>query len=213
METVIDDAVAFIKEIFRNDYSGHDAAHTIRVYRMAVKIAAEEKADAFIVALAALLHDVDDWKLSPETSMDKMHAVEFLERHQVPRQKISAIRTILEEVSFRGKDSVVPSTPEGKCVQDADRLDALGAIGIARTFAYGGSHSRAIYIPGEKPRLDMSEAEYKKHNSSSISHFYEKLLLLQDNMNTETGRQLAARRTAFMQSYLDEFYEEWNGEK
>ncbi len=213
MRAVVDDAIAYIKEIFCHDYSGHDAAHSIRVYQTAMEIAAEEKADPFTVALAALLHDVDDWKLSPETAAGKNRAVDFLKRHAVPAQAISSICGILEEVSFRGRDSVTPSTLEGKCVQDADRLDALGAIGIARTFAYGGSHHRAIYDPAEKLRADMSEVEYKKRTSSSISHFYEKLLLLQDTMNTETGRRLARQRTAFMETFLDEFFAEWDGRR
>lgn len=213
MRAVVDDAIAYIKEIFCHDYSGHDAVHSIRVYQTAMEIAAEEKADPFTVALAALLHDVDDWKLSPETEAGKNRAVDFLKRHAVPAQTISSICGILEEVSFRGRDSVTPSTLEGKCVQDADRLDALGAIGIARTFAYGGSHHRAIYDPAEKPQADMSEVEYKKRTSSSISHFYEKLLLLQDTMNTETGRRLARQRTAFMETFLDEFFAEWDGRR
>lgn len=211
MDAIIEDAIAYIKEFFSHDYSGHDAAHSIRVYRTAMKIAAAEKANSDVAALAALLHDVDDWKLSPETAADKKHAAEFLKRHNVPEQTITAICKILEEVSFRGRDSVTPTTLEGKCVQDADRLDALGAIGIARTFAYGGSHNRAIYDPAEKPQLNMTEEEYKKRKSSSINHFYEKLLLLQHTMNTETARQIAARRTKFMEDFLNEFYAEWDG--
>lgn len=134
MEQIIADAIRYIQEVFRDDFSGHDAAHSVRVYKAALAIAAEEQADARLVALAALLHDVDDRKLSPETAAGKDRAVRFLQRHQLPQEEINTICTIIDQVSYQGTDSVVPSTPEGKCVQDADRLDALGAIGIARTF-------------------------------------------------------------------------------
>ena len=164
-----------------------------------------------MVALAALLHDVDDRKLSPEAAAGKDRAVRFLQRHQLPQEEINTICTIIDQVSYLGTDSVVPSTLEGKCVQDADRLDALGAIGIARTFAYGGSHGRPLYDPEEKPKLFMNAAEYSRRQSSSVNHFYEKLFQLQDMMNTETGRRVAAQRTARMHQFLNDFLAEWDG--
>lgn len=163
MEQIISDAIGYVHQVFRNDFSGHDAYHSMRVYKTAVEIAAEEGADATLVALAALLHDVDDRKLSPETAAGKNRAVQFLQRESVPPKMISAICTVIDQVSYRGTDSVVPSTLEGKCVQDADRLDALGAIGIARTFAYGGSHSRPLYDPEEAPLPDGSRGVLSPH--------------------------------------------------
>lgn len=150
-KTIIADALEFVKNTFKNDYSGHDYFHTLRVCKMASRIAEQENADMVTVQLAALLHDVDDVKLSPETYENKDKTVDFLRKHGVPEEMIKAICKIIGEISFRGTDSVTPETTEGKCVQDADRLDALGAVGIARTFAYGGSHSRIIYDPEIKP--------------------------------------------------------------
>lgn len=138
---IIDDALEFVKRTFHDDYSGHDDFHTLRVYKMATRIAEQENANLIIVQLAALLHDVDDIKLSPETYENKDKAVDFLRKHGVSETGIKTICTIIGEVSFRGTDSVIPETIEGKCVQDADRLDAMGAIGIARAFAYGGNHN------------------------------------------------------------------------
>ena len=211
MESVIRNALDYIKYIFQNDFSGHDYYHSLRVYRMAVAIATEEKADADIVALAALLHDVDDRKLSPQTAKDKVNAVNFMQSQNAPETVVSQVLTILDEVSFKGTDSVTPSTLEGKCVQDADRLDALGAIGIARTFAYGGSHQRPLYDPEVPPKLNMNQEAYQKSNSSSLNHFYEKLFLLENMMNTPTGRRIARKRTQYMNDFVEEFLSEWDG--
>lgn len=211
MESVIRNALDYIKYIFQNDFSGHDYYHSLRVYRMAVAIATEEKADADIVALAALLHDVDDRKLSPQTAKDKVNAVNFMRSQNAPETVVSQVLTILDEVSFKGTDSVTPSTLEGKCVQDADRLDALGAIGIARTFAYGGSHQRPLYDPEVPPKLNMNQEAYQKSNSSSLNHFYEKLFLLENMMNTPTGRRIARKRTQYMNDFVEEFLSEWDG--
>lgn len=187
---------------------------SMRVYRLAMRIAEQENADMLIVQLAALLHDVDDVKLSPETHDTKKNAVRFMKNSGVDDKVIASVCKIIDEVSFVGTDSVVPSTLEGKCVQDADRLDAIGAIGIARTFAYGGSKGRRIHDPDIKPMTNMNKADYNQnHNSTSINHFYEKLLLLKDMMNTETAKKMAMHRQAVMKEYLVEFMAEWEGEK
>lgn len=211
MEQLVQNATKFIKEIFQNDFSGHDLFHSMRVYRTAINIAEAEHADMQVVALAALLHDVDDRKLSPMTAEKKENAARFMRSQNVPESEIRQVCQIIDEVSFKGTDSVRPSTPEGKCVQDADRLDALGAIGIARTFAYGGSHNRAIYDPELPPRTAMNQAQYYSSKSTSLNHFYEKLFLLEGMMNTETGKAIARKRTQYMQQFVDEFLNEWDG--
>lgn len=211
---MIENAIKYVKQIFADDCSGHDYHHTMRVYRLAVQIAKKENADLLIVQLAALLHDVDDAKLSPETYDTKKNAVDFMESNGVDNEIIEAVCKVIEEVSFVGTDSVVPSTIEGKCVQDADRLDAMGAIGIARAFAYGGSKGRKIYEPKIKPLVNMSKEEYHQNqNSTSINHFYEKLLLLKDMMNTDAAKRMAEHRQAVMEAYLEEFMAEWEGER
>lgn len=211
MEQLVQNATKFIKAVFQNDFSGHDFFHSMRVYRTAMKIAQAEHADMQVVALAALLHDVDDRKLSPMTAGKKENAARFMRSQNVPESEIRQVCQIIDEVSFKGTDSVRPSTPEGKCVQDADRLDALGAIGIARTFAYGGSHNRAIYDPELPPRTAMNQAQYYSSKSTSLNHFYEKLFLLEGMMNTETGKAIARKRTQYMQQFVDEFLNEWDG--
>ena len=206
--------IKFVKGIFAYDCSGHDYHHTMRVYRLAMQIAEQENADMLIVQLAALLHDVDDVKLSPETHEAKKNAVGFMKNNGVDDKVIASVCKIIDEVSFAGTDSVVPSTLEGKCVQDADRLDAIGAIGIARTFAYGGSKGRRIHDPDIKPMTNMNKADYhQNHNSTSINHFYERLLLLKDMMNTETAKKMAMHRQAVMEDFLEEFMVEWEGER
>lgn len=141
----------------------------------------------------------------------KERAVEFMRGQKVSEETIRKICTIIDEISFKGTDSVQPSTLEGKCVQDADRLDALGAIGIARAFAYGGNHNRAIYDPTSLSKMAMNKEEYQNSQSSSLNHFYEKLFLLEDMMNTQKGRAIAAKRTQYMKRFVDEFLAEWNG--
>ena len=211
---MIDNTIEYIKGIFSKDSSGHDYYHTIRVYNLATEIAKQENADINIVQLAALLHDVDDIKLSPETYDSKKNAVDFMRTNRVDEKVIDVVCKIIDEVSFAGTDSIVPSTIEGKCVQDADRMDAIGAIGIARTFAYGGSRGRKIYDPDVEPRIGMSKEEYQQNqNSTSINHFYEKLLLLKDMLNTATAKKLAEHRQVVMQDFLKEFMAEWEGEK
>lgn len=208
---IIDDAIEFVKQIFENDYSGHDYYHTLRVYKMATKIASKENADIIVVQLASLLHDVDDIKLSPETYPHKDKAVAFLREHRVNEESIKVICNIIDKISFAGTDSVVPETIEGKCVQDADRMDAIGAIGIARAFAYGGNRNRVMYDPDITPILDLNGEEYHNHVSTTINHFYEKLFLVGDLMNTPTAKKIAEYREIYMREYISEFLDEWEG--
>lgn len=210
---LIESTIAYVKEIFATDFSGHDFFHTMRVYQMATKLALAEKADLQTVQLAALLHDVDDRKLSPETCENKDRAVAFMRSQNLAEEMIEKIKQIIGEVSFMGTDSVVPKTLEGKCVQDADRLDALGAMGIARAFAYGGNHNRVMYDPEIKPALNMSKEEYQNHVSTTVNHFYEKLFLLKNMMNTDSAKAIAEHRERYMKEYIDEFMDEWEGRK
>ena len=195
---IVQQAMDFSREIFAEDASGHDFYHTLRVYRLAARIAQEEGADMETVQLAALLHDVDDHKLSPDTAEGQQRAAGFLLSRGMHEERIREICRIISQISFsrnRGR----PTTLEGMCVQDADRLDAMGAIGIARAFAYGGSRGRAIHDPNGED------------SESTICHFYDKLLLLKDRMNTESGRKLALERHRYLREFLEEFYGEWDG--
>lgn len=212
-ERLFDAALAYVTDLFAGDSSGHDRFHTLRVFHTALRLAKEEGADPLITGLAALLHDADDRKLSPGTSESLSNARRFLTEQGVAADTAGAVLTAIGEVSFRGTDSAVPSTVEGKCVQDADRLDAIGAIGIARAFAYGGAHHRAMHDPAVPPRRDMDAAAYYAHEATTVNHFYEKLLLLKDLMNTETGRRIAAERDRCLRDFLAEFYAEWDGER
>ena len=213
MEQIIEKTLCYVKEYFKNESSGHDYFHTLRVYKMAKNIAEEEKANMNVVLLAALLHDVDDFKLSPATSKNKDNARNFLKNNGVLDCDIELICKIIDEVSFKGTDSKIPDTLEGKIVQDADRLDAIGAIGIARAFAYGGNHNRVMHDPDIKPSLNMNEVEYRSHISTTINHFYEKLFTLKDLMNTKTAIKLAVSREKYMKEYIQEFLDEWDGIK
>jgi len=208
---IISDALEFARDTFKDDYSGHDYFHTLRVYKMAAKIAEQENANMSIVQLAALLHDVDDIKLSPGTYENKDRAVDFLRNHSVSEATIKTIRSIIDKVSFRGTDSTAPETIEGQCVQDADRLDAMGAIGIARAFAYGGNHNRVMYDPESKPAVRMNADTYQQHISTTINHFYEKLFQLKELMNTDTAKRIAEHRENYMKIYISEFLDEWDG--
>lgn len=210
-KVTIDDAVGSVRDTFKGDHSGHDYFHTLRVYEMATRIAGQEGADLTIVQLAALLHDVDDIKSSPETHADKGRASAFLRKHDVSEAMIKTICDIIDEVSFKGTDTVAPKTIEGMCVQDADRLDAIGAIGIARAFAYGGSHGRTIHDPEIGPTEDMDGDEYKDHVSTTVNHFYEKLFHLKDLMNTAEAKKIAERRERYMKDFISEFLDEWAG--
>ena len=204
-DTIIKNAEGFISELFENEFSGHDYYHTMRVFRMAEGIARECGADLFIVRLAALLHDADDVKLSPETAETLGNARRFMTAQGVDEKTQSTVCGIISEISFKGADSVTPSTIEGQCVQDADRLDAIGAVGAARTFAYGGRRGRPMYDPNVPPKMEMTEAEYRKSDSSSLNHFYEKLFKLKDMMNTSPAKRIAEARDTFMHEFVDEF--------
>ena len=206
-------AKAFVQQVFAHDASGHDAFHTLRVLKLAERIAREEGADMLTVQLAALLHDVDDRKLSPGTYHNQGRARAFLHSQGMEMEKIDEICDIIADVSFKGTDSVVPLTLEGRCVQDADRLDAIGAIGIARTFAFGGSRGRKMYDPAEPPQVGMNAAAYASNEGHTVNHFYEKLLLLKDMMTTDTAMEIAEQRHAYMLEFLHEFMDEWNGER
>lgn len=210
---IIKDAIDYVKEFFSEDFSGHDYYHTMRVYQMATQIAESENANLFIVQLASLLHDVDDIKISPKTYNTKSNALSFMKKHKIDEEIILIICKIIEEVSYAGNGSVIPSCLEGKCVQDGDRLDAIGAIGIARAFSYGGNHNRIIYNPDISPNINMSKEEYLHYTSTTINHFYEKLFRLKSLMNTKYAKEIAEHREKVMRNYIDEFLLEWNGKK
>ena len=213
MESIVDRTLEYVKEFFKNDFSGHDYYHTLRVYNLSKYIAGFEECNTKLVYLAALLHDVDDYKLVGHEEESFHNAKSFLRSQGVSDGEIEQVCHIISQVSFKGKDTVIPDTIEGKIVQDADRLDALGAIGIGRTFAYGGNHNVPMHVPGVKFKEDMSADEYYKNTGTTINHFYEKLLKLKDLMNTETAREMAKHRHRFMQEFLEEFYGEWEGIK
>lgn len=206
---IIQYALEFVKAVFENDFSGHDYFHTLRVYKTAGRIAECEGADVLTVQLAALLHDVDDRKLSPETHANKDRARAFLRENGVSDARIEIICNIIREVSFG--EGITPATLESRCVQDADRLDAIGAIGVGRAFAYGGSHHRPMHDPSIPPKTNMTKEEYAGSKSTTVNHFYEKLFLLKNLMNTPTAKEIAAHREAFMTAFIDEFMSEWNG--
>lgn len=202
----------YAEEFFKGEASGHDYFHTLRVFNNASLLASKsDGANKEICELAALLHDVDDRKISPETTKNKDNARKFLKVNGASDEIIESICKIIGQISF--SEGIIPDTLEGKIVQDADRLDAIGAIGIARTFAYGGKHGREIYNPEIEPRKNLSKEEYCNVAAPTINHFYEKLLLLENMMNTEEGKQIARQRTVFMQEFLDEFFAEWDGKK
>ena len=209
----------FVRQKLEGESSGHDWWHIDRVRNVALSISKEEKADLYIVELAALLHDIADWKFHQgDGTVGPKVAREWLQSLGADEQTISHVCDIIKTISFKGSGVPTPmNSKEGMVVQDADRLDALGAIGIARTFAYGGSKGRAMYDPRHKPQLHQSFEAYKNDKDDkdghTINHFYEKLLLLKDRMNTETGKRLALQRHQYMEQYLEQFYREWEGRK
>ncbi len=207
---IVERALTYVKETFENEYSGHDYFHALRVFKMATRIAELEGATVELVQLAALLHDVDDRKLSPQTHETLSNARNFLSSNGVDGATVEGICQMIREISFGANDSA-PTTLEGMCVQDADRLDAIGAIGIARAFTYGGHHQRMMYHPDIKPNLNMSKEEYVKSQSTTINHFYEKLFRLTALMNTHTAIEMARARESYMREYVEEFLKEWEG--
>ena len=210
---IIEEALAYVKNKFENEFSGHDYFHTLRVFKMATRIAEGEGADIETVQLAALLHDVDDRKISPDTYEGQNNAREFLGASGIGKAKTERICEIIREISFGENAGKVPSTTEGKCVQDADRLDAIGAIGIARAFAFGGSHKRYMHHPDVEPKVNMTKEEYRTSKSTTVNHFYEKLFKLKGMMNTDTAKKIAEHRDRYMQEFIDEFMNEWDGIK
>jgi uncharacterized protein len=214
-QDIIQKTIDFVKASLSDAEGGHDWWHIYRVWKTAKHIAQFEDVDLFIVELGALLHDIADSKFHDgDEEIGPRKAKEFLESLWVDNEVISHVVNVIKHISFKGgKLQQKFKSPELDVIQDADRLDALGAIGIARTFNYGGFKGRTIYNPEIKPNLKLTKEEYKNSNSPTLNHFYEKLLLLKDRMNTVTGRKMAEERHQFMLSYLDQFYNEWDGEK
>ena len=212
---LIDRTIAFVKEKLDKAEGGHDWFHIERVYKNAMVIAQQEECDLTVVKLGALLHDIADSKFHyGDETIGPRTARLFLESESVDEQTISHVINIIKNISFKGGNFGQQFTSkELEIVQDADRLDAIGAIGIARTFNYGGFKNRAIYNPAIAPNLNMSKEEYKKSEAPTLNHFYEKLLLLKDKMNTETGKKIAQARHKYMENFLSQFYAEWEGEK
>ncbi len=212
---LINQTILFAKKQLENAEAGHDWFHVERVYRNALLIAQDEECDLTVVKLSALLHDIADSKFheGDETIGSKI-ARDFLESQNASPEIINPVINIIENISFKGGNfETAFHSKELEIVQDADRLDALGAIGIARAFHYGGFKNRPLYNPAIMPNLNMSKDEYKNSTAPTINHFYEKLLLLKDRMNTKTGKAIAEERHKFMLSFLSQFYAEWDGEK
>ncbi len=215
-EKVIQNTIEFVKTELKNAEGGHDWFHIERVFKNTVLISKDEKVDVFIVSLGALLHDIADPKFynGDETVGPKI-AAEFLKKEKVDSKTITHVINIIKHISFKNSLSKTGkkfTSKELEVVQDADRLDAIGAIAIARCFNYGGFKNRTLYNPEILPNLEMTKEEYKKSDAPTINHFYEKLLLLKDKMNTKTGKKIALERHQFMELFLAQFYNEWNGE-
>ena len=214
MEDLIARTIEFVKSELQQAEGGHDWFHIERVWKAAQKIAASENVNLLIVELGALLHDIADSKFhNGNEEIGPQKAKAFLKTIAVEKEVADHVVKIVKHISFKGGNTRATfHSPELEVVQDADRLDAMGAIGIARTFNYGGHKGRPIYDPDIPPNLTMTREEYKHSTAPTINHFYEKLLLLKDRMNTETGRKMAEERHRFMEEFLDRFYKEWHGE-
>ena len=211
---VVNSCISFVKKELLDGEKGHDWWHVERVWRTSVLISKSEPVNLFVVELAALLHDIADAKFNDgDEEIGPVKAKEFLQSMEVEFSVAEHVVQIIRHISFKGGNTLHGfSSPEFQVVQDADRLDAMGAIGIARAFHYGGYKNRLLFHPEIRPNLRMTKEEYKKSDGPTINHFYEKLLLLKDRMNTPTGKALAIRRHAFMEQFLDEFGREWSGE-
>ncbi len=216
INAIIEATKDYVRATLKDAEGGHDWFHTLRVYNNSLLISKGEKVDSLVVSLGALLHDIADSKFhdGDDTIAPKM-AREFLFKHNVDSLVIEHVVNIIKNISFNKslEKGDKFTSPELDVIQDADRLDAIGAIGIARCFNYGGFKNRKIFDPSVKPNMNMTKEEYKKSTAPTINHFYEKLLLLSDKMNTKTGRQIASDRHKFMEQYLDQFYAEWDGKR
>ena len=215
-EIIIEATKVFVKETLKGAEAGHDWFHTLRVYNNARLIAKSESVDLYIVALGALLHDIADSKFhNGDDTVGPRVARKFLLQHNVDSFVIDSVIDIINNISFNKsfETNNKPNSIELDVVQDADRLDAIGAIGIARCFNYGGFKNRKLFDPSIKPNLKMSKKEYKNSKAPTINHFYEKLILLSDKMNTKTGKKIAKERHQFMTEYLDQFHAEWEGNR
>jgi len=212
---IINKTILFVKKHLENAEGGHDWFHIERVYKNAILIAQEEDCNLVIVKLGALLHDIADSKFyDGDETVGPKTARAFLENENVDNVTINHVVNIIENISFKGGNFENSfTTKELEIIQDADRLDAIGAIGIARTFNYGGFKHRVLYNPAIAPKINMSKEEYKKSDSPTLNHFYEKLLLLKDKMNTKTGKKIALERHKYMENFLSQFYAEWEGER
>lgn len=211
---LIDLTAVYVRKTLSGAEGGHDWWHIYRVWKTACKIAESTQVDGLVVELAALLHDIADSKFyGGDETIGPQMAEDFLKSVNVEEVTIAHVRKIIENISFKGgKETKNFNSPELEVVQDADRLDAMGAIGIARTFNYGGHRNREIYNPDIKPDLTMDKEAYKTSSAPTLNHFYEKLLLLKDRMNTSTGKEMALKRHEFMLQYLEEFFREWDAE-
>lgn len=212
---LIQNTIAFVQHELNDAEGGHDWFHVHRVYKNALLISENENVNKTIVALGALLHDIADSKFhNGDETIGPKKAKAFLQTQAVSQDTVTHIIKIIENVSFKGGNTLKTfHSKELEVLQDADRLDAIGAIGIARTFNYGGFKNRVIYNPLIKPKLEMTPQEYKASDAPTINHFYEKLLKLKDKMNTSSGKKIAQERHVFMENFLEQFYQEWNGEK
>ncbi len=213
-QDLIEKTKLFVREMLAEAETGHDWAHAERVWKTARHIAEQEEADMLTVELGALLHDIADPKFNDgDEEIGPRRAATFLENCDVEEEKIAHVVQMIENISFKGGNTEQSfRSKELDIVQDADRLDAIGAIGIARTFNYGGYKNRPLYDPEIEPRTGLTKEEYRNEPVPTINHFYEKLLLLKDRMNTETGAQMALKRHRFMEEFLARFYREWAGE-
>jgi uncharacterized protein len=210
---IIRNAEQFVRNKLAHDFSGHDWWHIDRVRNNAVSIAHKEHADVFLCELTALLHDLTDEKLVSDVREAEQQLNTWLVDQGLPHLYVDKVLEIISTMSFKGGSGPAMATLEGQIVQDADRLDAIGAVGISRVFAYSGAKGRPIHDPTVKPREAMTKDEYRSGNDTAINHFYEKLLKLKSLMNTEFGKQMAEQRHAFMEQYLQQFYSEWDGTK